>query len=166
MTFSVNATNDFLTGRTPTVTPSDSSDNTVRFRLPLQTADLALNTIGNIAILPAGCVPVSILFDSDDLDSNATPTIAWSVGVSNASVVNNIQGVTPTALSTASVDGGAAWATSILTSRNSGQDMLTSRALSRVAPTTYDRYVVLQATTAAATAVAGEVGLTLTYRFA
>lgn len=166
MPFSVNATNDYLIGRAPTVTPSDSSDNTVRFRLPLQTADLALNTIGNIGILPAGCVPVSVLFDSDDLDSNGTPTIAWTLGISNAAVVNNVQGVGVTAVSTASVDGGAAWATSILTSRNSGQDALTSRALSRVAPTTYDRYVVLQASTAAATAVAGEVGVTLTYRFA
>ena len=166
MPFSAAATNDFLTGRAGIISPSDSGGYAVRYRLPLATADLALNTIGNIGILPAGCVPISIVFDSDDLDSNASPTIAWQIGISNAAVVNNIQGATATAVSTAAADGGAAWATGITTSQAGGQAQSYSRALSRVTPTTYDRYIVLQATTAAATAVAGEVGLTITYRFA
>lgn len=166
MTFAATTTNDFLTGRVPTVTPSNSSDNTVRYKLPLLTTDLTLNNLGNIGILPAGCVPVSLLIDSDDLDSNASPTIAWSVGVSNAAVVNNIQGSGGTDISVLAVDGGAAWGTAQTVSQAGGQAQVLSKAMARVTPTTYDRYIMLKATAAAATPVAGEVGLVLTYRFA
>src|SRR5574343_690630 len=104
MAFSSTTTNDFLTGRKPVVFPAGCEVVAQRFSLPVVTGDLTLNNLGNIGILPAGCVPVGVLFDSDDLDSNASPTIAWSIGVSNASVTNNVQGQTPTAISTATAD--------------------------------------------------------------
>lgn len=166
MPFASTTTNDFLTGRAPVVSPSNSSDISTRFKLPLAVGDLTLNNLGNIGVLPAGCVPVALVVDSDDLDSNASPTIAWSVGVSNAAVVNNIQGANGTAISTAAIDGGAAWGTGITVSQAGGQVQSFSKALARVAPATYDRYIMIQATAAAATAVAGEIGVSLTYRFA
>lgn len=164
MPFATTTTNDYLQGRTPIITPAGSGDVTVRFKLPLATGDLALNTVGNVGILPAGCVPVALLMDSDDLDTNGTPTLAWSVGVSNAVVVNNIQGAGGTDISASTIDGGAAWGTAQTVSQAGGQVQVLSKALSRVGPAPYDRYIMLKATTAAATAAAGEIGLTFTYR--
>lgn len=157
MAFSANATNDYLAGRKPMPTPAMPNDVTVRFAVPLATADLALNTVGIVGVLPAGYVPVSVLFDSDDLDSNGTPTIVWSLGIANTS---------ETDISTATADGGAAWGTGITTSQAGGQAVVTSKALSRVPPSSSDRKLMLKATTAAATAVAGEVGVTMTFRAA
>lgn len=165
MAFSVS--NDYLTGRKPVPTPAETDITAVRFSLSLATADLALNTIGNIGILPAGYVPVGIILDSDDLDSNVSPTITWDIGVSNAAVSNGVQGTGVTAISTATADGGAAWtAAASNISQAGGQVQLYSKPISRVTPTAYDRYVVLKATAGAATAAAGEVGLTLLYRAA
>ncbi|MFZ6813540.1 hypothetical protein ACO0K3_03665 [Undibacterium sp. Rencai35W] len=166
MAFASTTTNDFLIGRTPTPTPSNSSDVTVRFKLPFVAGDLTLNNLGNIGILPAGCVPVALLIDSDKLDTNGTPTIAWQLGISNAAVVNNVQGAGGTAISALTADGGAAWATAQTVSQNGGQVQALSKALSRVTPTTYDRYIMIQATAAAATAAAGEAAIIFTYRFA
>lgn len=164
MPFATSTTNDYLQGRTPIIAPSDTGDITVRFKLPLAIGDLTLNNLGNFGILPAGCVPVSLIVDSDDLDSNASPTIVWQLGVGNGAVTNNVQSSTTTAISTATADGGAAWATGVTVSQAGGQIMPFSKALARIAPTTYDRYLAIQATAAAATAVAGEIGVTLTYR--
>lgn len=164
MPFATSTTNDYLLGRAPIVTPSDSGNITVRFKLNLATGDMTLNNIGNFGILPAGCVPVSLLIDSDDLDTNASPTIAWQLGVGNGAVTNNIQSPASTAISTAAADGGAAWATGVTVSQAGGQAQPYSKALARVTPVSYDRYLAIQATAAAATAAAGEIGVTLTYR--
>lgn len=164
MPFATSTTNDYLQGRTPIVAPSDTGDITVRFKLPLVAGDMTLNNIGNFGILPAGCIPVALVIDSDDLDTNASPTIAWQLGVGNGAVTNNIQSSTSTAISTAAADGGAAWATGVTVSQAGGQAQAFSKALARVQAVGYDRYLALQATTAAATAAAGEIGITLTYR--
>lgn len=166
MAFASTTTNDFLLGRSPVPFPAGLETISQRFKLPLATADLALNTVGNIGILPAGCIPVELIIDSDDLDSNGTPTIAWSIGVSNGAVTNNQQSAAGTDISTATADGGAAWGTGITVSQAGGQVQVLSKALSRVTPVNYDRYIVLKATAAAATAVAGEIGVMLQYRAA
>lgn len=166
MSFSVS--NDYLDGRKPVPSAAGNECIATRFELSLATADLALNKIGAIGILPAGHVPVDILFDSDDLDTNGTPTIAWSIGVGN--LANKAADGTAstdavnTLISTTAADGGAAWGTSITTSQAGGQAQVLSKALSRVQKVEYDRYIVLLATAAAATAAAGKVGATLRYR--
>ena len=55
-----------------------------RDEIALVSADLDANDAGAVSILPAGCVLVGITYDSDDLDTNGTPTITASVGVMNA----------------------------------------------------------------------------------
>lgn len=147
--------NDYLTGRKPVPTPQGSEVVATRFEIDLLTADMVINDIGAVAILPAGAVPVGLRYDSDDLDSNVTPTIAASVGVLDAA---------GTGLSTATADGGAAWGTGITTSQAGGQSTVLSRAISRVTATQVDRKIAVLFTAAAATAVAGKVGLTLEYR--
>lgn len=162
MTFATK--NDYISGRKPIPTECDVALIATRFAQAVAAGEMALNALDNIAILPAGCVPVGLIVDSDDLDSNGTPTLQWGFGVSNAAVTNNIQGGTPTDISTATADGGAAWATGVTTSQASGQGQFYSKAMSRVTPTSYDRYIVAKATTAAATGAAGELGLTMLYR--
>lgn len=148
--------NDYLDGRKPVVFPSGSEVVAVRFPISLVAADLDVNDIGRVGILPAGCVPVGLLIDSDDLDTGAA-AVAMSVGVLNAG---------ETDLSTAEADGGAAWGTGLTVAQAGGQVQVTSKALSRVTPTQTDRMIGLKVTTAPATKAPGVVGVTLLYRTA
>lgn len=149
--------NNSITGRAPLPTPSGSEVVAIRFEIDLVAADLTLNNAGVVGLLPPGCVPVILRYDSDDLDANGVPTIAASVGILNAA---------GTALSAAAADGGAAWGTGILTSQAGGQATVLSVALARVQPTQVDRRIGVLFTAAAATAAAGKLGLTLMYRAA
>lgn len=156
--------NAYLNGSKSAPEPNGTDVTACRFAQAVGASEMALNAIDNIGILPAGCVPVGVIVDSDDLDTNGTPTIAFAFGVSNAAVANGVQGATPTDISTATVDGGAAWATGVTTAQAGGQAQFYSKALSRVQAVNYDRYIVAKATAAAATGAAGELGLTLLYR--
>lgn len=158
--------NDYINGRKPIVSPAGAEVCAVRFAQAVAAAEMGLNALDNIGILPAGCVPVGLIVDSDDLDSNGAPAVVWAFGASNAAVANNVQGVTPTDISTAADDGGAAWATGVTVSQAGGQAPFHSTALSRVRPVNHDRYIVAKSTTAAATGAAGELGATLLYRAA
>jgi hypothetical protein len=51
-----------------------------RVVLPI-TAALLLNDQLEMLILPAGHVPVDVIIDTDDLDSNASPTIGFDCGI-------------------------------------------------------------------------------------
>ena len=86
MAFSAAATasSDFLTGRSPTIQATDTSVICQRYPVNLTTADLANGTCGVVGILPAGHIPVAFELDAAQLDSNASPTLAYSVGVVNA----------------------------------------------------------------------------------
>jgi hypothetical protein len=142
--------NDYLTGRKPVVFPAGAEVVAVRFPIDLVAADLDANDAGSVAILPAGCVPVGLVYDSDDLDTNATPTIAASVGFMNAADTD--------------LDGDA-WATGINASRDGTSAQVTlSTAVMRMAASQSDRKVGIKFTAAAATKAAGQVGLTLLYR--
>lgn len=142
--------NDHLTGRKPAVSPAGAEIVAVRSAIDLVAADLDANDVGAVAILPAGCVPVGVVYDSDDLDTNASPTIAASVGFVNAGETD--------------LDG-TAWATGITTSQAGGALSLTlTPAVMRMAATQTDRKVGIKFTAAAATKAAGQVGLTLLYR--
>jgi hypothetical protein len=153
------ASNDFFTGRAQAPTTFDGSVMAVRSAVSLATADLANGTVGGLAILPAGAIPVAFELDATQLDSNGTPTLAYSVGVLNAA---------QTAISTATADGGAAWATGQTTGRTSGgsaSGIVASRPAKLVTPSTSDRTIGVSLTAAAATAVAGTLAMTLWYRF-
>lgn len=142
-------TNDYLTGRKPTVFPAGSEVVAVRYPIALVAADLDANDTGAVAILPAGCVPVGLVYDSDDLDTNASPTIAASVGPVNA----------------AQTDLSSVWASGITGSQSgAAANVALSTAAMRLAPAATDTLIGIKFTAAAATKAAGEVGLTLLYR--
>ena len=144
-------TNDFITGRKPVTTCDGYATAGIRFELNLVAADLDANDIGQIGVLPAGCVPVALLLDSDDLDTGGTPTIVASVGL----------------LNDAGTDLSSVWVAGSTICQTGGQVQLLSKELARVAPdSNKSRAIGLKFTAGAATKAAGTVGLTLLYRAA
>lgn len=152
-------TNDFITGRAPVPTPSGGEVVAVRFTLALATGDLALNTIGQVGILPAGCVPVGLpIIDATDLDSGAGAGV-YQLGILDAA---------GTAISSAAADGGGDWGntgTAVATAFNK-QITPTLNNIANVAASASDRKLGVKVTTAPSTAVAGTLGVTLFYRAA
>lgn len=150
-------TNDFITGRAPVPTPAGGSVVAVRFALAMTTGDLALNAIGQIGILPAGCVPVGLpIIDATDMDSGTAGV--YQLGILDAA---------GTAISSAAADGGGDWGntgTAVATAFVK-QITPTLNNIANVAPATTDRKIGIKVTTAPA-AVAGTLGVTLFYRAA
>lgn len=145
--------NDYTTGRANPVTPAGAELASMRFTLAMATADLALNSIGQIGILPAGCIPVQLLVDGTDMDSGAAAMVL-NVGILDAA---------GTAFSTAAVDGGAAWGATTPVNAAFQQQIL-SYAMSSVAKTDADRKIGIKVAVAPTSAVAGALGVTLIYR--
>ncbi len=148
--------NDYITGRKPTVFPAGSDLVTVNYELALPVGDLALNTIGQIGILPAGCVPVEARVYGDDLDSGAGAGV-YQLGILDAA---------GTAISAAAADGGGAWGDTGAAVATAFDKPLsrTLRNMSSVTPTQTDRRLGLKVTTAPTTPAAGTIGVALTYR--
>jgi hypothetical protein len=149
--------NDYITGRKPAPTPAGGEILAVRFAIDLLTTDLVLNDIGEVGLLPAGCVPVDVLVDADDLDSGAAAMVL-QVGILNAG---------ETDLSTAAADGGAHWGSTTAANTAFTQRMaFNGKALVNVVPAQVDRKIGLKVATAPTAAVAGQVGVTVLYRAA
>lgn len=151
-------TNDFITGRNPVPTPAGAEVLATRFTLSMATGDLALNTIGQIGILPAGCVPVDVFVDGSDMDSGAGAGV-YQVGIWDGSGAS---------LSTAAADGGGAWGDTS-TAVATAFDKRLTRTLNNMAnvqSSSSDRRLGVKVTTAPSTAVAGTLGVTLLYKAA
>lgn len=149
--------NDHITGRTPVPTPAGGEVLATRFTLALGTADLALNDVGQIGILPAGCVPVDVHVDGTDMDSS-TAALIFQVGILD---------VAETDLSVVAADGGAHWGAT--TAANAAfHQRLTPNGIAMVSVVkgAADRKLGLKVATAPTAAVAGTVGVTLFYKAA
>lgn len=118
-------TNDYTTGRKPEPTPAGAEVLAVRFPLVITTAnlaDLALNAIGQIGSLPAGCVPVGdVIFDMTDPDAS-TAALVLQVGIWDGSGAS---------LSTDAADGGAHWGVSQATTAAATQRMSVALSCSK-----------------------------------
>lgn len=150
--------NDFITGRKPVPTPAGIELVTQRFAIDMTAGDLALNTIGQVGILPAGCIPVEVRVDGDDVDTGAGAGV-YQVGIWDGASAN---------LSTAAADGGGAWGDTGAAVATAFDKHLvrTGNNLSKVQPSAVDRRVGLKVTTAPTTPASGQLGITLTYRAA
>lgn len=153
--------NDYTTGRKPAVAPVGSEVVSVRFDLAITTAnlaDLALNTIGEIGELPAGCVPVGdVFFDMTDPDAS-TAALVLQVGIWDGSGAS---------LSTATADGGAHWGVSQATTAAATQTMTKNGiAMASVQPIQSPRKIGLKVATAPTTAQACTIGVTVFYKSA
>lgn len=149
-------TNDFITGRAPVPFPAGLEVISQRFTLALTTGDLALNTIGQIGILPAGCIPVDVHIDCDDVDSGAGAGV-YQVGIWDGSGAN---------LSVLTADGGGAWGDTGAAVAVAFDKPITKllNNMKKVASSGVDRKIGVKVTTAPTTAVAGTIGVTVFYR--
>lgn len=150
-------TNNVITGRTPVVFPAGGEVVAQRFTLDLATGDLALNTIGQIGILPAGCVPVDVIVDGTDMDSGAAAMVL-QVGIWDGAAAS---------LSTAAADGGAHWGVTTAANAAFTQRLtFNGNSIARVQATQADRRIGVLVATAPTTPVAGTLGVTVLFRAA
>ena len=133
-----------MSGSTPAIYPAGSEVVVQRAQITAVTPDVALNNVGAFLTLPAGCVPVGVHVD-------AAASVSADVGI-----VNDAE----TAISTATIDGGAAWMSAYAAN---GNNMAFSKAMALVQPAQVDRKVGIKVTTAG---TAGVVGMTMAYRSA
>ncbi len=149
--------NDFMTGRKQLRTPQGAEVVTERFTISLGTGDLDASDIGAFAKLPAGCIPVDAIVDATDMDSS-TAALVLTFGVMTTADAS--------ALSTETADGGGAWGATTASNAAFTQRLtFTGNNMMNVAvDRDTDRLVGCIVTTAPTTAVAGTLGLTLSYR--
>lgn len=117
--------------------------------------DIAAEDIVELACLPPGCVPVDAIFDSDDLDTNATPTMVWDVGI--------MSGDWGDADSASARTCGDEFFDGSTTSQAGGVARTTEKDGLRVAASGSARSVGAKLVTVGATPAAGTIGLTLFY---
>ena len=149
--------NDYISGRLPVPTPAGPEVLSTRFTLSMATADAALNTIGQIGILPAGCIPIDVRVDMTDPDAG-TAAMVLQVGIWDGS---------GSSLSTDSADGGAHWGTTTAVTAASSQSLTRNGvAMESVTKSSSDRKIGVKVTTAPTTAQAFTLGVTLLYKAA
>lgn len=149
--------NDYISGRLPVPTPAGPEVLSTRFTLSMATADAALNTIGQIGILPAGCIPIDVRVDMTDPDASAAAMVL-QVGIWDGS---------GSSLSTDSADGGAHWGTTTAVTAASSQSLPRNGvAMESVTKSSSDRKLGVKVTTAPTTAQAFTLGVTLLYKAA
>lgn len=137
-----------LIGQAPAVFPAGAEVVAQRDEVALVANDLDANDAGGVSILPAGCELVGITYDSDDLDTNGTPTIAAQVGVMNA----------------ADTDLATVLASAITASQTGTAVYLVTPQIMRLGKANVDRVIGVKFTAGSATKANGSVGLTLHYR--
>lgn len=116
---------------------------------PLKGVTLAVGDIIDFGIIPANTTVVDLLIDTDDLDSNGTPTLAYDVGV-----------LTGTVGDTTGRTCGTEFFAATTASQSAGVTRMSKITGFRVAPVAYDRSIGIKITTAAATLpVTGILGL-------
>ena len=149
--------NDYISGRLPVPTPAGPEVLSTRFTLSMATADGALNTIGQIGILPAGCIPIDVRVDMTDPDAS-TAAMVLQVGIWDGS---------GSSLSTDSADGGAHWGTTTAVTAASSQSLTRNGvAMESVTKSSSDRKLGVKVTTAPTSAQAFTLGVTLLYKAA
>lgn len=149
--------NDYISGRLPVPTPAGPEVLSTRFTLSMATADAALNTIGQIGILPAGCIPIDVRVDMTDPDAS-TAAMVLQVGIWDGS---------GSSLSTDSADGGAHWGTTTAVTAASSQSLTRNGvAMESVTKSSSDRKLGVKVTTAPTIAQAFTLGVTLLYKAA
>lgn len=132
--------------------PSEAGDVCAkRATIALTVAPVA-DDIFEMLMIPAGCRPIDIILDSDDLDTG-TPAIAFDVGIMSGTPgkadITRTVGSEFMAASTVGYAGTVA--------------RPTLKTAFRVAKSDTERAIGLKCTTAAATFAAGTIGLTLIY---
>lgn len=117
-------------------------------------ASLLVNDIIDLGLLPAGCTVEDVIIDTDDLDTNGTPTISLDVGIMTG---------TPGDVVSARTCGQEFFAGD-QTARTGGVTRMTRSQGFRVPATGADRSIGVRVATAAATWATGNPSFTLQVR--
>ena len=113
-------------------------------------AQLAANNIFDVAILPAGHTVVDMVLLSDDLDTNATPTISMDVGIMTGTPGDDVS-------TTRTV--GQEFFTGDVAARTGATSRMTNSTGFRLLPTEADRSIGVKIASAPATAAPGRIRL-------
>ena len=141
-------------GKALAPTPDRAGDVVaIRAEIVLTAAQVALNQIIEMVPLPAGCRAVDIILDTDDLDTNANPTITLDVGL-----MSGDYGVNDGARTI-----GAEFLSAVTTAQAGGVVRPTAKTAFRVARSDVDRGIGIKIGTGSATAAGGTLGLTALY---
>lgn len=148
-----------VTGVNPAPVPIASEVVTVREKLSLTAAQVANGNVLEMALLPAGCVPVGYKIRSADLDSGS-PAITFDVGLVNAG---------ETAISAAAEDGNSKWVTNSTLAQAGGLLLDTASAaawaiLGAVQAVSKNRIFGAVITAGAGTPAAGDFEVEFSYR--
>ena len=124
-----------------------------RYSIAVTAAQLALNNIFELAPLPGGLVPRDFILDTDDLDTNGAPTLTLDVGL-----MSGVWGDRDQARTCDDIifDG-----TNI--AQTGGAARPTLKTAFRIGQANNHRSIGVKVATAAATAAAGTIGLTVFY---
>lgn len=134
----------------PVVTPNRAGEVIAqRGYKALLSTQVVVGNIIKLCKLPAGCKPVDLVVDFDELDSNASPTTTATYGILNAD--GDALDVSAGALTTTQLGAG-------------GIDRADDEDFFRAAATSSDRYIVAILGGTVATGAAGTLGATLHYR--
>lgn len=134
----------------PIVTPNRAGEVIAqRGYVALTAAQVVVGNIVKLVKLPANCVPVDLVLDFDELDSNASPTTTATFGILNGD--GDALATSAGSLTTTQLGAGGIHAAS-------------TAAFKRVSATTSDRYIAVILGGTVATAAAGTLGATLSYR--
>lgn len=114
-------------------------------------AALAVGDIIELAAIPAGCRVVDVIFDSDDLDTNGAPAMAFDVGIMSGGFGDENPARTC----------GAEFFAASNVAQAGTVARPTLKSAFRTTPSTIDRSIGIKCTTAAATFQAGQLGLTV-----
>jgi len=149
--------NDYAKGVKPM--PIARADELIEVVLPVSlTANPSVSDIDVAGYIPEDHVPVDWFVTSDDMDTNGTPTIVFSVG---ALLADN------TDLDTTARGGGAAWATGSTIAQTGGFLRNAAKNCAATPPLATSKLAVgFKWTAASATFAAGTIYLHLFYRAA
>lgn len=152
-----NIRSNYATGKLPSKVAQGAEIVALNYEIdvPATGDGTVANDTLEMGVLPAGHVPVDVIYSADDLDSNGTPTHALSFGVLNAA---------KTDLSTAAADGGAVWASGLTIGQAATLARQSAKAIVDVAAAESDRNLAYKVTTASATKVAGKLRVTVLAR--
>lgn len=134
----------------PVVTPNRAGEVIAqRGFKSLLAAQVVVGNIVKLVKLPAGCVPVNLVVDFDELDTHGSPTTTATFGILNAD--GDALAVAAGSLSTAQLGAG-------------GVQVATDEDFFRVTATAADRYIAVILGGTVATGAVGILGATLGYR--
>jgi hypothetical protein len=139
----------YATGKLPTPISTGADLVALAFEcdVPASGDGTALNDIIDMGVLPAGHVPVDVVFSADDLDTG-TGTIRHSFGVLNS---------TKDDISTAAADGGAVWASGLDAAAAATINRPTSNVIHKVQASTAPRSLAFKVTTISNVKAAGKI---------